>query len=82
MYKSPNTRFTSIKALLTAFILILTSVGSCLPVYAEANEKTERIFYQIEEGLGEYAYADIANNRYFLLRDNKVVVCDAESDNY
>ena len=58
----------SIKALITAIAIILTSALSCVPACADTNDNSERIFYQFEEDLGEYAYADYTNSRYFILR--------------
>ena len=72
----------SIKALITAIAIILTSALSCVPACADTNDNSERIFYQFEEDLGEYAYADYTNSRYFILRGEQIAVYDAESDFY
>ena len=39
----------SIKALITAIAIILTSALSCVPACADTNDNSERIFYQFEE---------------------------------
>ena len=80
MKRSKKTTFTGIKALFTAICLIIVSISTCVPAYADnGSDETGRVYYQLETDIGQYAYADYANNRYFTLVDDKIYVYDAES---